>query len=356
MDESQRKIIHIDMDAFYVSVEELDNPYLKGKPVVVGGNSRRGVIAAAGYEARKFGIKSAMPSAKAYRICPSLLFVKPRFERYKEISTKIHEIFRRYTDEIEPLALDEAFLDVTYNKINLPSATLIANSIRQAIKEEIGITCSAGISYSKFFAKIATEINKPDGYFSITPSEGPEFVKSLAIEKFFGVGNVTAKKMNELGVFKGEDLLKYTKPELSKLFGKSGPFFYNISRGIDNRAVKSDRIRKSIGAERTYSKNITEKETFKDCIQEIIEILWSRTMKSRKFGRTVTLKLKYADFTTVTRSISEKKEVRTKRHLEKVIEEITLKENLLVKEIRLIGVSTSGFKTESTSGQLTFEF
>ena len=301
------------MDAFYVSVEMLDNPYLVGKPVVVGGNSRRGVIAAAGYEARKFGIKSAMPSAKAYRICPSLIFVRPRFERYKEISAKIHEIFRRYTDEIEPLALDEAFLDVTYNKKELKSATKIANEIREAVRNEIGITCSAGISYSKFFSKIATEINKPDGYFVISPDEGPEFVKTLAIEKFFGVGKVTAEKMNKLGIYMGNDLLKFTKPELSKLFGKSGPFFYNISRGIDNRLVKSDRVRKSIGAERTYSSNITDLETLKECIEEITETVWSRTMKSRKFGKTITIKIKYSDFTTITRSLTDKKECRSKQ-------------------------------------------
>ncbi len=356
MEEEVRKIIHIDMDAFYVSVEQLDNPYLKGKPVVVGGNSRRGVIAAAGYEARKFGIRSAMPSAKAYRICPSIIFVKPRFDRYKEVSAKIHEIFRRYTDEIEPLALDEAFLDVTYNKMELQSATMIANQIREAIRSEVGITCSAGISYSKFFAKIATEVNKPDGFFTITPEQGPEYVKSLAIEKFFGVGKVTADKMNRLGIFKGEDLLKYTKPELSKLFGKSGPFFYNISRGIDNRKVKSDRVRKSVGAERTYSSNIYDKETFQESLAEIKEILWSRIQKSRKYGRTVTLKIKYEDFTNLTRSQSIKKEIRTPNQLNKCLEEIISKENLLTKGIRLIGIQISGFKTETKDGQLTFEF
>lgn len=356
MEETVRKIIHIDMDAFYVSVEQLDNPYLIGKPVVVGGNSRRGVIAAAGYEARKFGIRSAMPSAKAYRICPSLIFVKPRFERYKEVSSKIHEIFRRYTDEIEPLALDEAFLDVTYNKIDLPSATLIANSIREAIKSEIGITCSAGISYSKFFAKIATEVNKPDGYFTITPEYGPEYVKSLPIEKFFGVGQVTAKKMNQLGVFKGGDLLRFTKPELSKLFGKSGPFFYNISRGIDNRPVKSDRIRKSIGAERTYSNNITDLETFNECLEEISEMVWSRSLKAKKYGRTVTIKVKYSDFTNITRSLTLKKEILNKKQLDKALVEIVNKEKFLIKEIRLLGISITGFPVKEEKGQLTFKF
>lgn len=344
------------MDAFYVSVEQLDNPYLKGKPVVVGGNSRRGVIAAAGYEARKFGIRSAMPSAKAYRICPALIFVRPRFERYKEISAKIHEIFRRYTDEIEPLALDEAFLDVTYNKMDLPSATIIANQIRASVLDEIGITCSAGISYSKFFAKIATEVNKPDGFYTITPDHGPEYVKTLPIEKFFGVGQVTAKKMNSLGVFKGNDLLKYTKPELSKLFGKSGPFFYNIARGIDNRSVKSDRIRKSIGAERTFSNNIYDKETFNECLEEITEILWSRILKARKYGRTLTLKIKYEDFTNITRSQSVNKEFRQVSSIKKTLNEIIEREKLLTKGIRLIGLQVSGFPAVKSEGQLTFEF
>ncbi|MCB0477469.1 MAG: DNA polymerase IV [Crocinitomicaceae bacterium] len=344
------------MDAFYVSVEQLDNPELKGKPVVVGGNSRRGVIAAAGYEARKFGIRSAMPSAKAYRICPALIFVNPRFDRYKEVSSQIHEIFHRYTDEIEPLALDEAFLDVTYNKQEIKSATIIANQIREAIREEIGITCSAGISYSKFFAKIATEVKKPDGYFTITPEEGSEFVKELAIEKFFGVGQVTADKMKKLGIHFGKDLLSYSKPELSKLFGKSGPFYYDISRGIDNRPVKSNRIRKSIGAERTFSSNIIDKNTFDENLREITEMLWKRTLSVQKFGKTLTLKLKYEDFQTKTRSITKSFEIRTRRQLDKVVEEIKNQEDYLNNGIRLVGLQMSGFPEEKVNGQLTFEF
>ena len=302
MEEEIRKIIHIDMDAFYVSVEQLDNPYLKGKPVVVGGNSRRGVIAAAGYEARKFGIRSAMPSAKAYRICPSLIFIKPRFDRYKEVSAKIHEIFRRYTDEIEPLALDEAFLDVTYNKMELKSATVIANQIREAIRQEIGITCSAGISYSKFFAKIATEVNKPDGYFTITPEQGPEYVKNLAIEKFFGVGKVTAEKMHSWGIFNGDQLKQQSLEFLKANFGKSGQHYYNIVRGIQHSPVKSDRERKSVGAERTYSENLIGHEAVLEKLVKIAEVIEKRLASSKIKGRTITLKVKFSDFQQITRS------------------------------------------------------
>lgn len=351
-----RKIIHIDMDAFYVSVEQLDNPDLKGKLVVVGGNSRRGVIAAAAYEARKFGIHSAMPSAKAYRICPALVFVRPRFERYKEVSKQIHKIFQRYTDEIEPLALDEAFLDVTYNKLDLKSATVIANQIREAIRNEIGITCSAGISYSKFFAKIATEVNKPDGFYTITPENGAEYVKTLPIEQFFGVGQVTAEKMKSLGIHQGEDLLRYSKPELSRIFGKSGPFYFDISRGIDDRPVKPNRIRKSIGAERTYSKNIIDFNEFEENLREITEILWNRILKAQKFGKTLTLKLKYEDFSTKTRSSTKGFEIRTRRQLDKAVKELMEQENHLTAGIRLIGLQISGLPINEQDGQLTFDF
>jgi DNA polymerase IV len=297
-----RKIIHVDMDAFYASVEQLDNKELIGKPVVVGGSSERGVVAAASYEARKFGIRSAMSGVLAKKKCPHLIFVKPRFSRYKEISVKIRQIFNDYTDLVEPLSLDEAYLDVTENKKGNPSASLIAQEIRDRIFNELNLRASAGISINKFIAKVASDINKPNGQKTINPEEVILFLEELSVNKFYGVGKVTASKMNNLGIFKGLDLKKKSLDELTKLFGKSGKFYYNIVRGIHHSLVKPNRVRKSIAAERTFSKNISSEVFMLERLFTIAEELERRMTKSETKGKTITLKIKYSDFTQQTRS------------------------------------------------------
>ena len=346
------------MDAFYASVEQRDNPELKGKPVAVGGSRHRGVVAAASYEARKYGVKSAMASAIAYRRCPDIIFVKPRFEAYKEASKQIHEIFKEFTDLIEPLSLDEAYLDVTENKQNIEFAMNVATSIKKRIKEKTNLTASAGISYNKFLAKIASDYNKPDGFYVITPKMAEKFIEELPIEKFFGVGKVTAKKMHLKGIFKGSDLKKKTKTQLSNWFGKSGEYYYNIVRGIDNRAVNPNRIRKSLGAERTYDFDINSIEELIENTKHIITILTKRIEKFGEAGKSITLKVKYSDFQQITRS-----KTNTTPLTNKEIEEITLD---LIKEIptiekgiRLIGLQTSNFERDNNDtflGQLEFDF
>lgn len=258
-----RKIIHIDMDAFFASVEQKDQPDLKGKAIAVGGSSDRGVVAAASYEARKFGVKSAMPSKMALKRCPHLIFVKPRHSRYKEVSNQIMAIFYEFTDLVEPLSIDEAFLDVTHNKKGLPSATAIAEEIKIRVKEETGLTASAGISINKFLAKIASDYQKPDGLFVIKPKMVEEFVEKLNIEKFFGVGKVTAEKMHQIGVFHGKDLKKRSLLELTRLFGKNGAYYYNIARGIDQREVNPNRERKSVSTENTFHDDIRKRKSLK---------------------------------------------------------------------------------------------
>src|SRR5437870_4342678 len=284
-----RKIIHIDMDAFYASVEQRDDPELRGKPVAVGGSRERGVVAAASYEARAFGVHSAMPSITAKRKCPDLIFVKPRFDAYKAISLQIREIFAGYTPIIEPLSLDEAYLDVTENLKGIPSATQIAEEIRAKIRAEIELTASAGVSYNKFLAKLASDHRKPDGLFVITPKMGPSFVETLPVRKFHGVGPATAKKMELLGIKTGLDLRAQTLDFLQQRFGKAGSYYYWVARGIDERPVRADRIRKSIGAENTFPDDLFSYEPARDALQEII-------------GRTVTLKVKFANFQVITRS------------------------------------------------------
>ena len=290
------------MDAFYASVAQLDNPELKGKPIAVGGGGKRGVVAAASYEARKYGVRSAMSGVLARQKCPHLIFVKTDFERYKEISTKIRQIFYEYTDLVEPLSLDEAYLDVTENKKGNPSASLIAQEIRDRIYSELALRASAGISINKFIAKVASDINKPNGQKTINPEEVLLFLEELSINKFYGVGKVTAAKMNNLGIFNGLDLKNKPLEELTKLFGKSGTYYYNIVRGIHHSTVKPNRIRKSIAAERTFSENISSEVFMLERLHKIAEELERRMIASETKGKTITLKIKYSDFTQQTRS------------------------------------------------------
>jgi DNA polymerase-4 len=299
----QRKIIHIDMDAFYASVEQHDNPELRGKPVAVGGSRERGVVAAASYEARKFGVRSAMPSVTAKRQCPDLIFVKPRFDAYKAVSLQIREIFAEHTHLIESLSLDEAYLDVTENRKGIATATEIARQIRAKIRAETSLTASAGVSYNKFLAKLASDHRKPDGLFVITPKMGPAFV-DLPVDKFHGVGPATTAKMNRLGIETGLDLRGRTISFLQQHFGKSGPYFYWIARGIDERPVRAGRVRKSIGAENTFSVDLFSFETARDALRPIIDKVWHPCDSSGTRGRTVTLKIKYADFQQITRNLS----------------------------------------------------
>lgn len=292
------------MDAFYASIEQRDNPQLRGKPVAVGGSRKRGVVAAASYEARKFGVRSAMPSVVAKRKCPGLIFVRPRFEEYRNVSNTIHDIFHAYTDIVEPLALDEAFLDVTENKKQMDIATDIALQIKQEIIEKTGLTASAGVSFNKFLAKIASDYNKPDGVFIIKPNQAEKFIEGLEVRKFFGVGAVTAEKMHKMGIATGKELKDWSLEALVRNFGKSGDFFYNIARGIDNREVNPSRIRKSIGAENTFDKDVFEIDEILEKLKKIEAELLKRLIRSQRKGRTLTLKVKFANFEQITRSKS----------------------------------------------------
>jgi DNA polymerase-4 len=314
----QRKIIHIDMDAFYASVEQRDNPELRGKPVAVGGSRERGVVAAASYEARKFGVHSAMPSVSAKRKCPDLIFVKPRFDAYKAVSLQIREIFAEHTPLVEPLSLDEAYLDVTENLKGVASATEIAKEIRAKIRAETSLTASAGVSYNKFLAKLASDHRKPDGLFVITPKMGPAFVEGLPVGKFHGVGPATTAKMNRLGIETGLDLRAQTISFLQQHFGKSGPYFYWIARGIDDRPVRADRVRKSIGAENTFSVDLFTFDTAQDALLPIIDKVWRHCESTGARGRTVTLKIKYTDFQQITRSLSLPRTIEERTALERI--------------------------------------
>jgi DNA polymerase-4 len=298
-----RKIIHIDMDAFYASVEQRDNPELRGLPVAVGGG-HRGVVAAASYEARKYGVRSAMPAVTAKRRCPELIFVKPRFDTYREVSNQIRAIFADYTNLLEPLSLDEAYLDVSEDRRGLGSARAIAEDIRRRIREETGLTASAGVSYCKFIAKLASDYRKPDGLTVIRPEQGPDFVASLEVGRFHGVGPVTARKMESLGIFTGADLRRWSLPELEARFGSSGSWYYRICRGIDEREVKPDRPYKSVSAERTFDEDLSDPQRLSDELERIAGYAWARVERARVVGRTVTLKVKFADFTIITRSRS----------------------------------------------------
>jgi DNA polymerase-4 len=298
-----RKIIHVDMDAFYASVEQRDEPALKGKPVAVGGG-HRGVVAAASYEARKFGVRSAMPSVTAKRRCPELIFVKPRFDVYRAVSQQIRAIFGDFTDLVEPLSLDEAYLDVTEDRHGLGSARAIAEAIRARIREETGLTASAGVSYCKFIAKLASDHRKPDGLCVITPERGPDFVASLPVSRFHGVGPVTARKMERLGIHTGADLRDWSVPQLEAHFGSSASWYWRICRGIDDREVKPDRPYKSVSAERTFDDDLTDPDRLAAELERIAGYAWARVERAEVSGRTVTLKVKYGDFTLISRSKS----------------------------------------------------
>ncbi|SKB33261.1 DNA polymerase IV [Maribacter arcticus] len=341
-----RKIIHVDMDAFYASVEELDNPDLKGKPLAVGGSEKRGVVSAANYEARKFGVRSAMSGYIAKKNCPHITFVKPRFERYKEISKKIRSIFFEYTDLVEPLSLDEAYLDVTINKKGNPSATLLATEIRQRILEETGLNASAGISINKFIAKVASDINKPNGQKTVNPEEVISFLEALDIRKFYGVGKVTAEKMYQLGIFTGNDLKTKPIEFLEEKFGKGGSYYYNVVRGIHTSEVKPHRIPKSVGAERTFNENLSSEIFMLERLERIAEELERRLKKAAIAGKTITLKIKYSDFTLNTRSKTIPYFIADKTLILETAKELLYQEELQ-NSVRLLGISLSNLNTDS---------
>jgi DNA polymerase-4 len=341
-----RKIIHIDMDAFYASVEQRDNPELRGQPVAVGGSRERGVVAAASYEARKFGVHSAMPSITAKRKCPDLIFVKPRFDAYKAISLQIRDIFAEYTPIIEPLSLDEAYLDVTENLKGIVSATQIAEEIRAKIRAETELTASAGVSYNKFLAKLASDHRKPDGIFVITPKMGPSFVETLPVRKFHGVGPATARKMASLGIETGLDLQGQTLEFLQQYFGKAGSYYYWATRGVDERPVRADRIRKSVGAENTFPVDFFTYEAARDALREIIDKVWSYCEGSGTRGRTVTLKVKFANFQIITRSRTGPVPVRTRGELEELGNALLEPLFPVARGIRLLGISMSSLSAE----------
>jgi DNA polymerase-4 len=339
-----RKIIHIDMDAFYASVEQRDNPELRGKPVAVGHGAKRGVVAAASYEARKFGIRSAMPSITAQRQCAELIFVPPRFDVYRAVSLQIRQIFADYTPLIEPLSLDEAYLDVTENRQGLPTASAVATAIRQRILAETSLTASAGISYNKFLAKLASDYRKPNRQFVITPEQGTAFVENLAVGKFHGIGPVTAEKMKGLGIQTGADLRSKTVEFLSAHFGKSGPWYYAISRGEDDRPVRPDRERKSSGSETTFPEDLTAAADIEREVLGLADEVWAWCQKANAFGRTVTVKIKYADFQQATRSRSLTDPVSSQAVLHEVSLGLVRSVLPAQKGIRLVGVSVSNFQ------------
>jgi DNA polymerase-4 len=343
----QRKIIHIDMDAFYASVEQRDNPALRGKPVAVGGSRERGVVAAASYEARKYGVRSAMPSVTARRQCADLIFVKPRFEVYKAISQQIREIFAEFTPVIEPLSLDEAYLDVTENNKGILLARDIALQIRARIKAETGLNASAGISYNKFLAKLASDHRKPNGQFVISPDTGPGFVESLPVGKFHGIGPATAAKFNALGIHTGLDIRHQTLAFLEAHFGKSGTYYYWIARGIDERPVRANRIRKSVGAENTFFDDLTAFDAMVAALQPLIDKVWRHCEGSGNRGRTVTLKVKFFDFEIMSRSRSVETPVESRVDLETIAVGLLKAALPLPKAVRLLGVSLSSLQHEA---------
>ncbi len=343
-----RKIIHIDMDAFYASVEQLDYPELRGKPVAVGGGSKRGVVSAASYEARKFGVHSAMSGPLAKRRCPELIFVKPRFERYKEISGKIREIFREYTALVEPLSLDEAYLDVTENLKGMPSATLLAREIRERIYSELHLRASAGISINKFLAKVASDINKPNGQKTVPPEAVLSFLEALEIRKFYGVGKVTADKMYQLGIFTGKDLKAKPREFLAEHFGKAGLHYYQVVRGIHESPVRPHRNPKSVGAERTFGENLSSEVFMLERLQQIASELQGRLRRKKISGKTVTLKIKYSDFQLQTRSKTLPYFIADASILMETARELLYQEKLK-NSVRLLGLSVSNLNTEATN-------
>ncbi len=337
------------MDAFFASIEQLDNPELRGKPVAVGGSGQRHVVAAASYEARKFGVRSAMPSVTAKKLCPDLIFVRHHFERYEEMSARVFEIFREYTDLVEPLSIDEAFLDVTNDKKKIGSATLIARQIKDEIRKRTGLTASAGISYNKFLAKIASDIKKPDGLFLISPDDAQNFIEELPIEKFYGIGKVTAEKMHKLGIHNGADLKKLDLLSLIRNFGKTGKFYYDIVRGVDERPVEPFSERKSIGTELTYEKDLTTQFEIIAELYKVEKELMERLKNAGTTGRTITVKVKFSDFKQITRSKTLQSYIRSFETLHKEVTEIRKSMNLDECRIRLLGVSVSNLENDESA-------
>lgn len=355
----QRKIIHVDMDAFFASVEQRDNPDYQGKPLIVGGQpNSRGVVAACSYEARKFGIHSAMPSSRAYRLCPQAIFVRPRFEAYREVSQQIRTIFWRYASEVEPLSLDEAYLDVTYTAEFNGSATLIAKAIKRDILEETRLTASAGVSYNKFLAKIASDMDKPNGLYVIRPEQGAAFVETLAIGKFHGIGPATEAKMKKLGIETGLDLRQKTLEELNDRFGKSGQYYFNIARGIDERPVRSRRVRKSLGKETTFAEDILSVSELTAKLLDLGEIVLQSLEKQKLKARTLTVKVKYADFQQVTRAQTIEHSIGM-TDMQEWIPVLLSRSEAGQKAVRLVGLSLSGFDmpvAEQQEPQLALSF
>ncbi|GAB5554205.1 MAG: DNA polymerase IV [Saprospiraceae bacterium] len=353
---ADRKIIHVDMDAFYAAVEQRDDPTLKGKPVAVGGGSLRGVVASASYEARQYGVRSAMPSMTAQRLCPGIIFVKARFEVYREVSQQIRDIFFSYTDLVEPLSLDEAYLDVTEPKQGPPSATIIAQQIRDKIFAQTQLTASAGISFNKFLAKVASDINKPNGMKAILPQEASAFIDALPIQKFHGIGKVTAKKMKQMGIFTGKDLKKMDQIEMVKRFGKVGLYYYKIVRGEDDRPVNPNRIRKSIGAERTFSEDLTDLDAMKEKLRYISKVVFDYMEKSDNYGRSATLKIKSSEFKITTRSRTFAGEIRSYAQLLDTIFQLLEENKDQIEPVRLLGVSVSNLSKENVGEGIQLEF
>ena len=357
--EHTRKILHVDMDAYYASVEQRDNPSLKGKPIAVGGNEKRGVITTASYAARKFGVGSAMPGFMAKQKCPELIFVKPRFEVYSKVSHQIRDIFRAHTDLIEPLSLDEAYLDITSNKKDISLATEVASMIQKEIFESLNLTCSIGVSYCKFLAKIASDLKKPNGITVIKPHQAIKFIEQLPVKKFFGVGKVTAEKMNKIGINTGLDLKSKDRHFLITHFGKSGSYFYDIARGIDHRPVISHRERKSLAVERTLEENLSDKTDIIQTCELIIDKLVARLDKHQSYGRTLTLKIKRADFTIINRSKSIKSSYDTRDMIQSETMKLIEEHFDTFGEIRLIGLSISNFVSQEDlieDAQLKLDF
>ena len=344
---SPRRIIHVDMDAFYASVEQRDDPSLRGRPVAVGGSRERGVVAAASYEARRFGVHSAMPSVTARRRCPDLVFVRPRFDAYKAVSAQIHAVFARYTSVIQPLSLDEAYLDVTEPLQDLGSATAIAAAIKAAIRGETGLTASAGVSYNKFLAKLASDHRKPDGLFVITPGMGYRFVEDLPIGKFHGVGPVTAARMNALGIHTGLDLRQRSLADLAANFGKSADYLFGIARGLDEREVEANRVRKSVGAENTFERDLLNWEEASAAVATISEKVWDACIRGGHVGRTVTAKVKYSDFSQVTRRRTLPGTIRTRADLEGTALDLLRPLFPPSLAIRLLGVTMSNLSSDA---------
>lgn len=346
-----RKIIHVDMDAFFASVEQRDNPALRGLPVAVGHGERRGVVAAASYEARKFGVRSALPSVTAMKRCPDLIFVPPRFEVYRAVSQQIHAVFHEFTDLIQPLSLDEAYLDVTDDRLQLGSAWKTAKAIRRRILEETGLTASAGVSYNKFLAKLASDQNKPNGQFAVTPDMGAAWVETLPVKRFHGVGPVTAAKMERLGILTGADLRDKSIAFLQQHFGSAAEWYHAIARGIDERPVNPNRVRKSSGSETTFNEDLTDPTAITAQILRMADDVWGWCEDKRRFGRTATVKIKFADFQQITRARSIAGAIRSRETLHGLARDLAGSVLPAEKPIRLVGVTVSNFEDASVAAE-----